>query len=722
MSTKLSKEDKDELRAAHSTPYRDVNFNQRESIESYKTELISRAQMRDTLSEGLRYKSEARSCVYLLVIYFGDQKIAAKGDENPCPFLTRILGQFRTFEQWLELRHQARTDLFWLGKTIFRKDFVDRTHRVVCEQFVQKKFGSFDPAPLNNNDVPKKAEPGSSDVVSAFREGYSIGDVHKAINRQERFDASGRYTKDMILLDPRGFFKSTIDGIDSVQWMINVPDIRIFILTGENRLALAFMKEIKQYLCHAPQANYTDFQLLFPEYILTGVDGTSKEPIWLPCRKHEQKEGSLWVNSIDSNLSGWHCDVRKSDDFVTDENCNTLSTRTDVNYKFDGSDNLLDEWGFSDSIGTRYHPLKKTGLNDEGEPVWDGDWYAIRLQRSIEDPENAAVKYFCRAAFERNPGFEDVPLRKLTQDMVTLNFPEKSTWTSLKKKMKNERQFRCQQLNDPPTEEDDSKFKVTFDEDILRRHMIQSSEATKLGEVYICWDWASTANKTSDYSVGVAARVIRKYPEDPNSPLGLLILEIDYAKSKPSELAFRIVNFNKRWNPRRTLIEKSNGAELLQLEIQRQAVMYGVSLDIFWKTPSNDDNAKRNRIKGLETLLADDRLWFVMGPWIDETFNQMTKYTGEKKNRGKKDDIPDAMAYATFFLPSSALSNATEEERKKIQEDQDQQARQKAQYDRVFNVNSFSPPAPAAPQPMETPTDPRRAAMQKIFGGNGIRA
>jgi len=145
-----------------------------------------------------------------------------------------------------------------------------------------------------------------------------------------------------------------------------------------------------------------------------------------------------------------------------------------------------------------------------------------------------------------------------------------------------------------------------------------------------------------------------------------------------------------------------------------------VTLDIFWKTPSNDDNAKRNRIKGLETLLADDRLWFVMGPWIDETFLQMTKYTGEKKNRGKKDDIPDAMAYATFFLPSSSLGNMTNEERKRIQEDQDQQARQKAQYDRIFNSNSFALPPPVQ-APIEVPTDPRRAAMERIFGGNGIR-
>ena len=65
-------------------------------------------------------------------------------------------------------------------------------------------------------------------------------------------------------------------------------------------------------------------------------------------------------------------------------------------------------------------------------------------------------------------------------------------------------------------------------------------------------------------------------------------------------------------------------------------------------------------------MLKNDRLWFVQGPWIDETFSQLMRYTGEKKNRGRKDDIPDAISMLQIFLPAEAQNpvDAEEMERK----------------------------------------------------------
>lgn len=630
---------------------------------------------RDKQNGKKRYKSEIFDQATLGKIFLGipwsesqaeDDRRGKKKQAKPVsPYDTQILETTKTkyenaddllnsFDGWLELRDRARKDLFWLGQSVLKKDFTEGTHRVVCEQFVQKNFDG------------------------AFPQGYTIKNVHDAIDRQERFDQFGNPTKEMILLDPRGFFKSTIDGIDAIQWMLNVPDIRILLLTGEYKLGIGFLKEIKKYLYLAEGGEPSDLQLLFPEYITKGIDGTSKEPLTLTIRKHAQVSATIWVNSIDSNLSGWHCDIKKGDDVITDANSNSEDVREALKDKFDGTDNILDPWGFSDNIGTRYFPK---------------DWYGTRLASWKEDPEGSALKYFCRACWTVKPEFSEILLKELTEDMVVLTFPEKENFKKLRKKLlKNEISFRCQQLNEPAGEDADDGPRIQFEEETLRAHLFQSTAAPKDGDIYICWDWALTANKSSDYSVGVAGRVYLK-----DEKWSICVMEVVCGKFKSSELANQIVMFNRKWNPKKTMIEKSNGSELLSLEVARRANLTGTVLDIFWKPPSLQENAKRNRIKGLETLLADHRLYFVMGPWIDETFLQMIRYTGEKKNRGRKEDIPDAMSYLSFFLPLAPDSKESEEMRE-IGKVARQLANRKAQYDRMFgssvtsHVNVFSQP------------------------------
>src|SRR6185437_16676755 len=99
----------------------------------------------------------------------------------------------------------------------------------------------------------------------------------------------------------------------------------------------------------------------------------------------------------------------------------------------------------------------------------------------------------------------------------------------------------------------------------LRAHLV--SKAPEAGELFITWDWSFSRNSYADYSAGIAGRIVQK----PDDPPVVYLMEIIYGRWKPSELTFHIVQFNKKWNPRNTLIEKSNGAELLQMEIARQA-------------------------------------------------------------------------------------------------------------------------------------------------------
>lgn len=658
------------------------NKNRYEEIRKFK-KLEDSLVEKDAQSGGHRYKSETLSYSDLLKIYLGQpykeideedeveeepeedvrknrktKKVKKKKSLLPNPSKSEVMGMTCSFDEWLELRDKARKNLFWLGVSVLRHDFVSTTHQVICDQFVQKNFDD------------------------AFPEGYTIGDVHKAINRQERFDQDGNPTKEALILDPRGFYKSTISRVDCVQWMINVPDIRILLITGENTLAKVMMVAIKKYLCLSKGEKPTAFHLLFPEYVLTGRESTTGTPFTVPCRKHNQTEPTFWVRPVGGNLSGWHCDVKKGDDVITDKNCNKEKVRDELNKKYGGTNSILDEWGFADSIGTRYF----------GQPV--PDWYGLKLRKS-EESSDSAIKVFVRKCWEVKPEYLEVPLMELTEEMVILNFPEKATFRSLRSKLlENEKQFRCQQLNEPAGSMDDDNFKVSFDADVLQRHLRHKESVPQVGDIFICWDWALTANKRSDYSAGVVGRVYRR--EDGRT--GLVILEVVCDKWTSSELALQIIGLNKKWNPKKTLIENSTGSEWLKNELQRLAPVFGVTLDIFWRQPSLEKHAKRNRIKGLETLLKEDLLWFVIGSKTDQTFEQLTRYTGEEKTKGRKDDIPDAMSYfhLTFF-PVNSMNQKDAEQAKAYAEEEKKKSQIKAQYDRIFGkptaASLFVPPS-----------------------------
>ena len=66
--SKLGKEERDALSALHSCKFAEVNFNQKASIDAYIKDLEKRAEVRDTLAAGLRYKSEVLSFAELLTL------------------------------------------------------------------------------------------------------------------------------------------------------------------------------------------------------------------------------------------------------------------------------------------------------------------------------------------------------------------------------------------------------------------------------------------------------------------------------------------------------------------------------------------------------------------------------------------------------------------------------------------------------------------------------
>src|SRR5216684_4262667 len=206
--------------------------------------------------EGKRHKSEARSYTRLVRLYFGQPEIGdvdndeddetssskaskkSKGPKNPNPSATRIRiqnsdidptqggrGKRRRsvedisyevddvvgFWRWLELRDRARKDLFWLGR-LHGKGLYRSVHQITCDQFVPKNFGG---PWLNQDGTVDHTRPV---VEPMYFEGYSLDDFHDMIDDQHQWRE-----KEMMLLDSRGYYKSTINGVDAAQWLLNCP-------------------------------------------------------------------------------------------------------------------------------------------------------------------------------------------------------------------------------------------------------------------------------------------------------------------------------------------------------------------------------------------------------------------------------------------------------------------------------------------------------------------
>jgi phage terminase large subunit-like protein len=698
------------------------------------------------------YKSECRSCLDLLAIYEGanildketddeetDAKKKSKKKENRpkpsqqkftiravtkevsidlgdgtkitstvllepnCPMEDRQLKEVNevvSFQRWLDLRDKARKDLLWLGR-LLGKGLFHSVHQYVCDQFVKKQFDG------------------------VYFKDYTLDDLHEAIAKQPRFANDGvTSTREAIILESRGAYKSTISNIDAVQWLINCPDIRVMIVTAFRHLAKKSAREIKRYFYLPLKAEPSAFQMLFPEYVLTGVDGRSEGPMQCPARQLNQKEDSLWVTSMESSSTGDHCDVLKGDDIVDPKNSADKEMREALKFAFDSIDaDIRDPWGVTDITGTRYYT---------------DDWYGTRQLPNPESGRTAPLRYSCRGCWKLSPEVEaDYKSGKikvidiLNQELGELIFPYKLNWRKLRDiyDKKHERGFKNQQLNEATDEESEDKYINQFNLDVLRAHSYPRASAPPDMEIIQCWDIAYTERRSSDFSVGATVGIYQR----PDKQLGLVVLEVLADKWRSSDLARQMLAYYERHRPTKVYIEDANGVGFLMGNIKNLAQIHGSDIQsvIRIRPVSVKSNAKCSRVKDLEFLLGHDRLWFVNGAWIDETFKQLTQYTGGKSTAYRKDDIPDALSFATEHLPPTALMhNPDPKEVEKEHEKLMVKANKAAMYNRMFGTpvmpqaqlasewtnrqrgGGGTPPAPVSQEPS---VDPRQALLGRIL-------
>lgn len=512
------------------------------------------------------------------------------------------ISQF-TEEQLAKIKKRCRTDLYFLGKEVFGKRYTEFTHRSVCDFFVKK-----DPS------------------FKTFRE----------------FAQSYSGPHDRLLLLPRKSYKSTTKVIDNVQWQICWPDIRIIVLTAVNRLASAFMDEFLSYFIVKKGKREgelvvggepTFFHQLFPEFAIAPNEVSSE--FISPARKEYSKEPTIGALSMEQAGAGWACDVIDFDDCVGEKNTKTGLRLEDLEKGIAMYSKLKMNYGFRHIVGTRYNPDDPYGKLCEANGITE----------VYGDHDNSDFKYMGRPCWWlKGQQFKQPDYKTWlpNESDLDLFFPEDLPFRFLAKELKEQPEtFFSQELNDPQRASN-----VQFTEDLIRSCMIDRSALPRNGDIFIMWDCALSANRLSDYTVGV---------------VGLLdargewwLMDIIRGRFTYSERPYQIVKAIQTFRPRKTGIENANGAENMIETIDRHGKEMKVATEIDWITlGKGTDDAKYERIITLHPWFTGRRIHLLN---TIDCMDALIREFARIANKRSKNDIPDAIA--RLVMQYSGLSLA----------------------------------------------------------------
>lgn len=451
----------------------------------------------------------------------------------------------------------------------------------------------------------------------------------------------------------RGAFKSSIDVLDCVQAIICDPDIRILILTAEKNLATAFAEEVRNYFT-VVDGSPTEFQLLFPEFCVPAGKREKSNEFTTPARRTYRKEPSIWANSIGSNLPGWHCDILKLDDVVTNTNAaepdQIEKLIKDVNF----ARKLVDPGGYTDVIGTPYAP------NDL--------YYDIQ-----KHGEPDSLKTLIRPAWTVKPTATLKTTSELLETDVELLFPSRLTFKFLRKEQRRDPvTFDSQYLINPR-----SASRFVFTEDMVRDAILPWQAIPQRLNYYAAWDLAYKSGITNNSAAGAIIAV--------DEQARLYLMDLVWGKFDQSELTFQIADVARRHPLQLCAIEEANGVRWLESEIDRAAQRLGVKVPIHWLPVDRQKDAKMIRVARLAQLFKEKRLFISSGcPHIDDIIEQFANFSGSKNG---VDDIPDCIS----FFPRFVNINPGQHIDAKQYEEMWAKIREQAMHDLLYPISDPNP-------------------------------
>src|ERR1035437_6861685 len=375
----------------------------------------------------------------------------------------------------------------------------------------------------------------------------------------------------------------------------------------------------------------TLFQRMFPEFCIVEKECSSE--FISPARGKYSKEPTIGALSMEQAGAGWACDIIDFDDCIGEKNTKTGMRLEDLEKGIAMYSKLKMNYGFRHIVGTRYNPADPYGLLAEANGITD-------IYSNHDDlPE---LRYLGRPCWwlhnqpYKQPDYKTwIP----NEADVDLFFPEDLPFRFLAKELREQTAtFFSQELNNPILASN-----VEFTDDLIRSCMVDYSALPKSGDTFIVWD---LAGQGIDHSVGAVGLL--------DSRGEWWITDIIRGQFNHSERPYQIVKAISAYRPKRTGIEDSNNARLMEESMDRHGREMKVALDIDWITlGKGTPDAKYNRIMTLHPWFSSHRIHLLNTILC---MDQLIKEFKHVVNRRARNDIPDALA--RLVLQYSGLSTA----------------------------------------------------------------
>lgn len=515
-----------------------------------------------------------------------------------------------------ELRYRCLTDLYFLARDVLGYDkVIERTHRVIAEFFVQKKPR----LPLEEQDT----------------------------------------IRERMLLYPRYSYKSTFNIADTIQWILNFPEIVIFPITAAGELGEGFVKEIQEHMMMSGEdAEPRPIEKLFPEFMVKRKKGVNLIGKYTaPCRQRPRKEPTILALSPGMNINGWHCDIMKEDDCVNAKNSRTeRGLRATVAGLAETRD-MLYPLGYNDHVGTPHSPL-------------DAHMHDLRTAPPGKMKVLRAPAW--RVKKESRWKLKDRP-EPLDKEDYEYLFPELLSYEFLVEKMRrNYKEFCSQYLLDPV-----AASGVTFTPEMLDSATVEARQTPTYGETRVCF-------VVREAVAGVAAIYE-----------GGRMFVVDQVEGRflPSQLAKRMAQMARKWGVHDIQILRTVEGEAVAEEARLAGWKDAWPLDLHWIEADTADSVTQGRIRAMEAQLTarkivfNDRL-----PGLEALKGQFEQFMILEHK-----EIPEAIAQLARWLPRYDTA-----EMKKQQDDryamEMKRLRDKDQYERVNQIGRYTPQEPVEPE------------------------
>ena len=392
-----------------------------------------------------------------------------------------------------------------------------------------------------------------------------------------------------IYLCHRVFYKSTIvSKVNTLQLLLNFPNIRIVLLHNKQDNASAILKTVRNYFLT------TQVGALFPEYIPKGKEWGNNSGFSVAAKTDfARDEDNLEAIGIGTEIIGRHWDVAKKDDIVTDDSVNTeeqIKKVHEYDDRFDLGHFADPRCKVQDYSGTRYH-------------------FADRYSKLLESPNIKKVVI----PLEDGKGNPTHPDRFTREDVQAIK-SEKNPWD-----------YNCQMLLKP---EDPARMQ-------FKKEMIQYFvEIPKGCNFYLLIDPASARKKKSDYTVMLVVGVARRGNEKVKFIVDGVRDRID-----PNQRIKEAVELCRKWEVKGIGWEAIGFQETDCFNFEEERRKWGLRVTV--EEIKSHEAAKEDRVRGLVPEYANGEWrWPVKGAVVKNS-----------KFDGRNYDLTEALEYELLKFP-----------------------------------------------------------------------